>query len=229
MTHHTTGPRPLDALFEDRGDDGEEGFLSWWPFSSGVTVEDRTDTPYPHSEHKRARPRPADTVYALVLHQMAFRRSPRRGPGRYDKVTAHYIITESGRLAQLHPVTTYLYASNGFNSGSVAVEFSGNLPSVRGRCWSPDTHGCHELTQAQVSAGRGLLRHLVREIGLTHVLAHRQASGSRTNCPGPDIWYNVGQWGVDELGLKDGGPGFHLKGGNPIPDEWRTWGRSPTR
>jgi hypothetical protein len=29
-----------------------------------------------------------------------------------------------------------------------------------------------------------------------------------------------------KLGLKDGGPGFKLPGANPIPDEWRNWGRS---
>ena len=61
-------------------------------------------------------------------------------------------------------------------------------------------------------------------MGLTHVLAHRQSSGTRENDPGPDIWFDVGQWAVNTLGLKDGGPGFKIDTGNPIPDEWRTWG-----
>jgi peptidoglycan hydrolase-like protein with peptidoglycan-binding domain len=63
-------------------------------------------------------------------------------------------------------------------------------------------------------------------MGLTHILAHRQSSGQRENDPGPDIWYHVGQWAVDNLGLKDGGPGFKVGTGNPIPDLWRTWGRA---
>jgi hypothetical protein len=66
-------------------------------------------------------------------------------------------------------------------------------------------------------------------MGLTHILAHRQSSDSRTNDPGPEIWYGVGQWAVENLGLKDGGPGYkHSAGGAPIPDEWRNWGRSGT-
>ncbi|GHC79845.1 hypothetical protein GCM10007079_18320 [Nocardiopsis terrae] len=223
MTHHSAGRRPIDALLAAEEPPGEEDFLSWWPFPSGFTVQDRTR--FAKSTKKRPAPRPAGSVYALVLHQMAFSRGD--DLAGYDTVTAHFVITPDGKAARLHPVTTYLFASNGFNSGSVAVEFAGNLPDVRGRCWRPDRFGCHQLTRAQVAAGRGLLRHLRGEIGLTHVLAHRQASGTRENCPGPDIWYNVGQWGVDALGLKDGGPGFHLKGANAIPDRWRNWGREP--
>ncbi|MFN7999717.1 MAG: hypothetical protein U0X75_01730 [Acidobacteriota bacterium] len=61
---------------------------------------------------------------------------------------------------------------------------------------------------------------------MTHVLAHRQSSGQRENDPGPDIWYHVGQWAIDNLGLKDGGPGFKVGTGNPIPDLWRKWGQA---
>src|SRR5262249_672306 len=60
--------------------------------------------------------------------------------------------------------------------------------------------------------------------GLTTVLAHRQSSGTRENDPGPDIWFDVGQWAVNTHGLKDGGPAFKIGEGNAIPDEWRTWG-----
>jgi hypothetical protein len=81
------------------------------------------------------------------------------------------------------------------------------------------------LTQAQIAAGRKLVNHLVKTIGLTHILAHRQAWPTRENCPGPDIWYQVGQWAIETLGLNDGGPGFKIGSGNPIPNEWRVWGR----
>ena len=64
-------------------------------------------------------------------------------------------------------------------------------------------------------------------MGLTHVLAHRQSSHARDNDPGPEIWYQVGQWAVETLGLKDGGPGYkHPTGGKPIPEQWRNWGRT---
>ena len=182
-------------------------------------IEDRTHlTP----KSKRIRTRDPKTVYALVLHQMAFSRGS--DPGKYDKVGAHYAILPDGKTLQLHPVSAYLYASNGFNKGSVAVEFAGNFPNTKGKCWQSAKFGCHTLTQAQIDAGRYLVRHLIRTVGLTHILAHRQSSGTRENDPGPDIWRQVGQWGVDTLGLKDGGPGFKVGSGNPIPEAWRTWG-----
>ena len=186
---------------------------------SRFRIEDRTHlTP----KSKRIRSRDPKTVYALVLHQMAFSRG--NDPSKYDKVTAHYAILPDGKILQLHPVSAYLYASNGFNRGSVAVEFAGNFPNTRGRCWQQDKYGCHTLTAAQIEAGRYLVQHLISSIGLTHILAHRQSSGTRENDPGPAIWYYVGQWAIDKHGLKDGGPGFKIGSGNPIPSAWRTWG-----
>jgi uncharacterized protein (DUF697 family) len=164
------------------------------------------------------------TVYALVLHQMACCFAPKDPLKRFLTVGAHFAIANDGRIMQLHPVSSLLWASNGFNNRSVAVEFAGNFPNTRGTWWQGDTYGKNRPTPAQVTAGRQLIRHLMRTMGLTHVLAHRQSSGTRENDPGPDIWFDVGQWAVNTLGLKDGGPGFKIDSGNPIPDEWRTWG-----
>jgi hypothetical protein len=202
----------------------QEAFLgSWWSFGDEAQIEDRTAF---SPTGKRVATRDPKSVYALVLHQMAFSRG--NDPKRYDTVTAHFAILPDGKIIQLHPISAYLNASNGFNAKSVAVEFAGNFPNTQGKCWEAKKYGCHKVTQAQIESGRRLIKHLIRTIGLTHVLAHRQSSGSRENDPGPDIWYNVGQWAVDNLGLKDGGPGFWIKSkvgadGKPIPDEWRTW------
>lgn len=164
-------------------------------------------------------------VYALVLHQMACCFKPKDPLRRFLSLKAHFAILEDGRILQLHPVSALLWASNGFNAGSVAVEFAGNFPSIRGQWWQGDKFGRNRPTAAQLEAGRYLVRYLVRTMGLTTVLAHRQSSNTRGNDPGPDIWYHVGQWAVDTLGLKDGGPGYkHPAGGAPIPPEWRTWG-----
>jgi N-acetyl-anhydromuramyl-L-alanine amidase AmpD len=210
----------------------QEGFLgALWPFGSEAEIEDRTQFTRPHflaslkTSRPKGKPEPRDprTVYALVLHQMAFSRG--NDHTRYDRVTAHYAILPDGQILQLHPVSTYLYASNGFNARSVAVEFAGNFPNTSGKCWEARKYGCHTLSAKQIDAGRKLIRRLVKEIGLTHVLAHRQSSGSRENDPGPDIWSQVGQWAVDTLGLRDGGPGFKIDSGKPIPEVWRTWAR----
>ncbi|MBL0407382.1 N-acetylmuramoyl-L-alanine amidase [Microvirga aerilata] len=165
-------------------------------------------------------------VFALVLHQMACchqRRDPLRS---YLGIKAHYAILPDGRILQLHGVDKLIWASHGFNNGSVAVEFAGNFPNIHGKWWKGDTYGRNKVTAAQIEAGRCLVRHLVRTIGLRTVLAHRQSSDTRENDPGPDIWYNVGQWAVTTLGLSDGGPGFKVGSGKPILDAWRTWGTS---
>lgn len=171
---------------------------------------------------RKGRPRPPGSVYALVLHQMAFSRG--NDPAKYTNTKSHFAILPDGTILQLHPVSAWLAASNGFNARSVAVEFAGNLPNVRGKCWSPATNGCHRVTDAQILAGRRLVDHLVRTIGLTHVLAHRQSSATRENDPGPDIWYHVGQWAIERRGMTDGGPTFKVGGGQPILPAWRTWG-----
>lgn len=170
--------------------------------------------------------RPASQVKALVLHQMACCRNRKNPLTDYLKLGAHFAILADGRILQLHPEAAMVWASNGFNHGSVAVEFAGNFPNTKGKWWQGDKYGRDQVTPAQLEAGRRLVRHLVAKIGLRTVLAHRQSSASRENDPGPDIWYHVGQWAVDTLKLSDGGPGFKVGDGNSIPDLWRTWGRS---
>jgi peptidoglycan hydrolase-like protein with peptidoglycan-binding domain len=165
------------------------------------------------------------TVTALVLHQMACCASRKDPLNSYLKIGSHYTILRDGRILQMHPISSVIWASNGFNQRSVAVEFAGNLPDTKGRWWKGEKYGKNQLTRAQVEAGRHLIQHLVMTIGLKHVLAHRQSSGTRTNDPGPDIWFNVGQWAINTLKLSDGGPGFKIDSGAAIPPEWRTWNK----
>ncbi|MCH9681290.1 MAG: N-acetylmuramoyl-L-alanine amidase [Deltaproteobacteria bacterium] len=175
------------------------------------------------ARHTRARA--VEDVYALVLHQMGFSRGS--DPGRYDRVTAHYLVLPDGRVYQLHDHDKRLPAASGLNTGSVSVEFAGNLPS-RARStdpkhyWSPDSHGMDQLTPAQVAGGRMLVDTLYRQGWLTHILAHRQGGPGRGLDPGPDIWREVGAWAVRQYGLDWGGPDFAVSGGSPIPAHW--WG-----
>jgi hypothetical protein len=195
------------------------------------SIQDRRDfgaRRFPADKHRRQR-EPDAKVNGIVLHQMAFSRGS--DLRRYDGVTAHYVVMPDGQIGWLHGHDIWLPASNRFNATTIAVEFAGNLPSTRGRWWNPAKAGMHHLTPRQVSAGRFLLQHLKDHGVISHVFAHIQSAGAnRANCPGPDIWSSIGQWGVETLGLDDGGPGFaipHKHGmGLPIPDAWRTWGRS---
>lgn len=199
-------------------------------FSSGMTnvladcmpIEDRTS--FTPKDKRKGKPRDMNKVYALVLHQTAG--SQKNMPAnRYDDVTAHFVIKPNGQILQLHPLTARLNASNGFNTGSVAVEFAGNFPDTRGKRYVYPNGASPQgvLTAEQIKAGRCLVRYLMKNMNLTHILAHRQSSASRENDPGPDIWYHVGQWAINNLGLRDGGKSFKIGGGNPIPDIWRTW------
>ena len=175
---------------------------------------------------RRFQTRHPSKVWALVLHQMACCSRVRDPLTRFLKMAPHFAILPDGRILQLHPILSLTGASNGFNPGSVAVEFAGNFPDTRGNWWHGDENGRNQVTPAQIEAGRYLVRYLMRTMGLKEILAHRQSSGTRDNDPGPDIWYHVGQWAVDNLGLKDGGSGFQTGTGKPIPDLWRKWGQA---
>lgn len=188
-------------------------------------IEDRTS--FTPKDKRKGKPRDMSKVYALVLHQTAGNQK-NTPPNRYDSVTAHFVIKPNGQILQLHPLAAYLNASNGFNAGSVAVEFAGNFPDTRGKRYVYPNGASPQgiVTAEQIKAGRCLVRYLVKNMGLTHILAHRQSSATRTNDPGPDIWYHVGQWAINNLGLRDGGQTFKVGSGNPIPDIWRTWGKT---
>ncbi len=157
-------------------------------------------------------------VDAVVLHQMGFSRG--NDPMRYSKVTAHFIVLPNGTVAQLHPMSARLSASDGFNGRSVAVEFAGNFQSAGGKWWKPERYGMDYATAEQIEAGRKLLR-LLQGLGVRYVFAHRQSSADRENDPGPEIWRGVGQWGVEVLGLLDGGEGYAVTGGRAVPESWR--------
>ena len=177
------------------------------------------------SDHSRRKfVRPASNVDSLVLHQMGFTRG--NDPRMYLSVKAHFVIMQNGTVAQLHNFTDYLYSSDGLNSRSVAVEFAGNFPSDRDKWWhakgtskSKQAANQHRISHQQVSAGLFLIGYLMYDPGIQFLFAHRQA-GTHHNCPGPDIWYNIGEEGL-RMGLRDGGPNFQMGLGRTIPNSWR--------
>lgn len=171
-------------------------------------------------------------VDAIILHQTGFTRGS--NVTSYDATNAHFVILPDGATIKLHEPTTLLHASNGFNRRSVAVEFVGNFPNSRGSWWRPRgqlttyarrvTYGHHDLSWEQVSAGRNLVVFVYIMYGVRNVFTHRQASSPRKgNCAGPHIWYNVGEYSVTQTvwNLTDGGAGYCLADGEPIPASWR--------
>jgi hypothetical protein len=94
------------------------------------------------------------TVYALVLHQMACCFKPKDPLKRFLTLNAHFAILHDGRILQLHPISALLWASHGFNAGSVAVEFAGNFPNIKGKWWEGEGFGRNQPTPEQLEAGR---------------------------------------------------------------------------
>ncbi|MFD2569066.1 N-acetylmuramoyl-L-alanine amidase [Spirosoma soli] len=170
---------------------------------------------------------------ALVLHHMAYKVKDNKGaysnPEKYVGVGAHFCIMLDGRIMQHHPVSRFIWHSNCTSLRSVGVEFEGNFPDIQGRWWYPTDKKTGKKikinedtpTQAQFESGRFLLTYLNAILDLKHVLAHRQSSKDRENDPGPAIWFNVGEWGMKNLGLSDGGASYKCGTGNPIRPEWR--------
>lgn len=169
----------------------------------------------------RIRPRAAVRIDAVVLHQTSMSRG--NVADAYVKTHAHYVVMQDGRILHLHPIESFIIASSAFNEDAISIEFVGNFPTDNGHYWQGEKFGKHTLSSQQINGGRDLLRYLVDNYGIAFVFAHRQgeAVNSRGNCPGPDVWFNIGQWAVNNLGLSDGGPGYKEGKGSPIPDSWR--------
>lgn len=218
-------------------DSSEESFF-WLPSFTPSRIIDLTNQA---EKSQRKAMRDLRKVDTLVLHQMACCFYVKDPLTRFlQHFAPHFAILPDGRILQLHPVEALTWASNDFNSNSVAVEFAGNFPDTRGKWWL-DRETLQKLTQAQaqayinanqnqltqqqIEAGRYLVQHLIDTMGLKKIVAHRQSSNQRDNDPGPDVWYHVGQWAIDNHGLSDGGPGYKVGTGYPIPDLWRNWGK----
>jgi hypothetical protein len=185
-------------------------------------IQDRTAHTDPK---KRLKVRPLSGVDTIVLHQMSFSRGS--VASLYDTVTAHFAVLLDGQILKLHPIESYLAASSDLNDWSVAIEFAGNFPNENGTYWAGDS-GRHVPTGLQIASGQDLVRHLNEHYGMYIIYAHRQGEGKvggvgydRSNCPGPDIWYEIGEWAKNELGMEDGGKGYKVGRGMPIPDAWR--------
>jgi hypothetical protein len=163
-------------------------------------------------------------IDCIVLHQTAFSRG--NDPQRYLDVHAHFVVLPNGVCVQLHPLESYLVASSAFNNDAISIEFVGNFADDRGHWWQGDTYGRHVPPDVQISEGYGLVRYLKEQtdqFNIGFIFAHRQgeAPDLRGNCPGPDIWYGVGEAAVRSLGLDDGGKGYTEGRGGAIPDSWR--------
>jgi hypothetical protein len=173
------------------------------------------------TEKKYRTRRQAKNVTGVVLHQMGFSRGD--SWAKYINVAAHYCVLPGGEVLQLHDHETILFASNGLNRTTVAIEFAGNFQDKNGRWWRPETYGRDVLTDAQIASGRELVLSLISgnsDLSFS-IWAHCQAAGVRKgNCCGPEIWRAIGEYFLDLKLVPDMRNETIGKKGIPIPKEW---------
>jgi len=159
-------------------------------------------------------------IDAIMLHSMSFDRGS--SITAYDGVNAHFAVLRSGDVLYLHDIEEYLYASHDFNPRGIAIEFAGNPPGTDGKAYKAEKFGMHIPTLSQLESGRRLVRLLAQGRGIHYIYGHRQSCSKI--CPGPHIWYNIGRWAVQTLGLSSGGAGYSTSnqycGGKAIPAAW---------
>lgn len=171
----------------------------------------------------RVRPRRLPEIKAAVLHQMGVGTWAENN-AMFARVRAHFVIHTSGLVSQLHPITQRMrYGCGPANEWAINIEFAGNFPTRYHRgapvYYKPEKFGRSVLEDApaQVEAGRALLAWLSGQVPGLRVGAHRQLEEEKPGCCGPDLWREVGQYAIDELGLA----AMKTNGGLDIPDDWR--------
>ena len=171
--------------------------------------------------------RPIEKVTGVCLHQTACLLGER--VERYDTCGAHFAVTRMGKIIWLHDFDRNVAAANGWNNGTVSIEVDGLYAGVEGdpsTVWDdPSTPGretAMTLTPETINAVNALLRWIKQQLGpqMNVIVAHRQSSSSRQNDPGSGIWKHCALPMHLELHCTDGGIGFKLDSGKPIPEKW---------
>ncbi len=153
----------------------------------------------------------------------------------YTALKAPFGITYSGIILQIHNITDFGWDAQGLSHNGVGVEFAGLFCGEEGfpetRPGAPASWKTQSITLEQILSGRELIRYVHRKLSdegsrLEYLHAHRQAAprndpkNARPPDPGSLTWFEVAVFMMAELGLSDGGPGWILGTGEPLPDSW---------
>lgn len=172
-------------------------------------------------------------INGVTLHQTACVLGEK--PQRWRNVAAHLGVTRAGQVIWMHDFEKIVWHGNGLNGATIGIELDGTYAGVEGddrTFWRPLTEPGREPqtpTNALVEAAKATVRWICREVErhggrVEKLCAHRQASRERQSDPGSALWREVALPLHAELKLDDGGPGYVLGKGRPIPEKW-----DPTR
>jgi hypothetical protein len=181
--------------------------------------------------------RPWTKVLGATLHQTACDMG--EGLDRYNGIGAHIVVLRSGRALWMHEFTRLIGHGGsknpphaGWNPGCLGIEFNGLYAGKKGdpsTVWNDPSTARREVamlvTPEAMETGRNVVRWAKRRVeahggrffGLN---SHRQASPTRDSDPGQEIYQEVILPLHAELEMTDGGPGFTVGYGKPIPEAW---------
>ena len=184
---------------------------------TGITEENKVlPQPYRRGYDVRSRGlriRQLTAINRVILHQtgempagpVLFPVSDfRRDDHRLDVVIAHFVIRSTGEVLYTHDMQLLLNGTAGL-SDAIEIEFHGNfnLGSGQRSLTEQIVSGQGDrVSPVQLLAARNLLRWLANSSGtaISSIHPHQQYSPTnRPNCPGPDIWVNVGKWAGTEF------------------------------
>lgn len=176
--------------------------------------------------------RPWASIKGWCLHQTACLLSHSTDLARCDDIGAHWVVYPDGRKFHLHDPNRVIIHGNGWNNSTIGIEIDGLFAGIEGDAsmvWDDPSTARHEragtVTPEQIEAVKAIIRAEHAELrrhgaAPTLLVAHRQSSSSRRHDPGSKVWQEIALPLMAELGLGDGGPGYKLGQGSPIPVEW---------
>jgi N-acetyl-anhydromuramyl-L-alanine amidase AmpD len=168
-------------------------------------------------------------ITGVTLHQTACLLGER--PQRWSTVGAHLGVTRAGQVIWMHDFEKIVWHANLLNGATIGIEMDGTYAGVEGddrTFWRPvdePDRKAQTPTIALVEAAKATVRWICQEVArhggrVERLLAHRQASKQRESDPGSALWQQVALPLHVELGLNDGGPGYVVGNGYPIPEKW---------
>jgi len=168
-------------------------------------------------------------IAGITLHQTACVLGER--PQRWATVVAHLGVTRGGQVIWMHDFEKIVWHGNGFNNRTIGIEMDGTYAGIEGddrTFWRPadePDRAPQAPTAELIEAAKATVRWICEEVSrhggrVEQLVAHRQASNQRQSDPGSALWQQVALPLHAELKLSDGGPGYTVGNGIPIPEPW---------
>ena len=182
-----------------------------------------------HDQEARRGARPWGNITGITLHQTGIMLG--NNAKRFHSLKAHIGIPklDEPTVYLVYPLEALVWHGNNFNRTDVGIEVNGCFEGIDGKKWTAWKKGYrdkpHRATEEQIAATRFAVKMIIDEVAkhggeVQFIHAHRQTNRSRQSDPGSRLWQEVAIWAQNEFGLSDGGEGFTLRDGMPIPREW---------